>query len=552
MSVAVRLPPVELTAAAEPPAHAGVAIVRRAFRQLRTSAIVCAVAFGGTVASTALSYVATFPDEASRRAAAAALSSDAGFAVLLGPVTTIDTVGGYTVYKCFVFLTTIGAIWALLAATRLLRGEEDAGRWQLVLAGRTTAAGSTVATLIALAGAVTVVTVGIIACTMLAGRNPDVGFGAGATVLYGLSLGIPLAVFAGVGAVTSQLGRTRRMATGMGMGVFGISFFVRMVADSGPDRHWLRWATPFGWTELMAPFTENDARPLVPAFVSVVALGVTATLLSARRDAGDGVLASNDVSKVRHVGLTSALGLAARLDRGVMIAWCLGALASGAAFGIIGKIATGPPPGSMADTLVKFGVQGTFLRQYFGVAFLIVASVVALLPAGQLGAASDEELSGRLVHILSRPPHRVSWFAGRLLLAAVGATAAGFLAGFGAWAAARSQGVDLELWPMVGAGLNVVPIALVALGIGAVVFAVVPRFAAGAVYGVVFWSLIIDLVSSMVTGAKSLDRLSLFHYMALAPAQDPDPKTLALTTLVAAALCLTAAVLFDRRDVHST
>ena len=40
------------------------------------------------------------------------------------------------VYKCFVFLTTIGAIWAVLITTRLLRGQEDTGRWQLMLAAR--------------------------------------------------------------------------------------------------------------------------------------------------------------------------------------------------------------------------------------------------------------------------------------------------------------------------------------------------------------------------------------------------------------------------------
>ena len=70
----------------------------------------------------------SFPDArqppAARRDARAAT---AGIAMLLGPVSAIDTVGGYTVYKGFVFLTTIGAIWGLLVATRLLRGEEDTG-----------------------------------------------------------------------------------------------------------------------------------------------------------------------------------------------------------------------------------------------------------------------------------------------------------------------------------------------------------------------------------------------------------------------------------------
>ncbi len=36
------------------------------------------------------------------------------------------------------FLMVLGAVWGLLTATRLLRGEEDAGRWELLLAGQTT------------------------------------------------------------------------------------------------------------------------------------------------------------------------------------------------------------------------------------------------------------------------------------------------------------------------------------------------------------------------------------------------------------------------------
>ena len=105
--------------------------------------------------------------------------------------------------------------------------------------------------------------------TLLAARNPDVGFGFGETVLYGSSVVLPAAVFVSVGALTSQLGRSRRLATGVGMAVFGVAFVVRMIADSGPSTKWLLWLTPFGWTERMRPFTDNDPRPLVLAAVTV-------------------------------------------------------------------------------------------------------------------------------------------------------------------------------------------------------------------------------------------------------------------------------------------
>ena len=251
-------------------------IAKRSFKQVWVGATVCAVAFGATAASSALSYVSSFPTEISRRQLATTTGSDTGLRVLLGPVASIGTVGGYTVYKGFAFLTTLGAIWAILAATRLLRGEEDAGRWQLMMTGATRASRATAATLGGLVAAVGVIFAGTTLLTLFAGRNPKVAFGVGETLLYGLSLAIPPAVFVVVGAVASQLGRTRRAASGLGMAVFGVMFVVRMVADSGGGARWLLWATPFGWTELMRPFTVNDLWPLLPAGATVLALGAVA------------------------------------------------------------------------------------------------------------------------------------------------------------------------------------------------------------------------------------------------------------------------------------
>src|SRR5262245_13400201 len=53
-----------------------VAIARRAFRQVWIGAIIWALAFGLSVLATALTYVSTFPDEASRQAVARGAGSD--------------------------------------------------------------------------------------------------------------------------------------------------------------------------------------------------------------------------------------------------------------------------------------------------------------------------------------------------------------------------------------------------------------------------------------------------------------------------------------------
>jgi polyether ionophore transport system permease protein len=55
----------------------------------------------------------------------------------------------------------------------------------------------------------------------------------------------------------------------------------------------------------------------------------------------------------------------------------------------------------------------------------------------------------------------------------------------------------------------------------------------------------------MVSGLSGLEHVSLFHYMALVPAEDPDPTTVVVTILVAVALCVVATLVFDRRDVET-
>ena len=124
-------------------------------------------------------------------------------------------------------------------------------------------------------------------------------------------------------------------------------------------------------------------------------------------------------------------------------------------------------------------------------------------------------------------------------------------AGVAAWLGARSQGVDAGAGEMIAAAANGIPVALVSLGIGAVAFALVPRACAAVVYGVVIWSLAVDLFGSLFSALAWLRPLSLLHYMAQAPAQQPRPATLAATTVVAVVLCLAAAALFDRRDARA-
>ncbi|GAA0229800.1 exporter of polyketide antibiotics [Actinomadura nitritigenes] len=526
------------------------AIARSALKRTWVAATAWALVFGGSAAVSAVTYAGTYPTVAERQTIASTTGRDSGFAVLLGPVADIGTVGGYTVYKNFAFLTTIGAIWALLAATRLLRGEEDAGRWQLLLSGRTTPVRATSATLTGLMAGIGIVFTGATAVLLLTGRDSRLDLGTGATLLYGLSLTINPVVFAAVGALTSQLAATRRGAAGMGFGAFAVLFVLRMLGDSGPHMHWILWLTPFGWAELLRPFTSNTLLPLLPAAAAALVLTAIALELSARRDTGSGILASRDTAPPRLFGLSSPTALAARLELPTLAGWCAGACAAALCLGTLAKVVTDTSTRSLANALDKFAPQGALVDRYLGVAFLFVTAIVALIPAGQLTALAAEETSGRTAHVLAGPASRTSVLAGRLALTAATITAAGLLSGIAAWLGAAMRGTGVGFGSMVVTGLNLVPTSLLVLGIGACVLALAPRAAGVAVYIAVIGSLLADMLGSLQPTTHWLRNASLFHYMASAPTESPDALTVIITVVMAGALCALACVLYKRRDLQ--
>ena len=138
-----------------------------------------------------------------------------------GPGPPIQTVAGFTVWKSFLVLVVVGAVWGLLTATRLLRGEEEAGRTELLLAGQTTRPRATAQTLLGLGVGLAFLWAVTAAIVAAAGRDATIGFSPAAAAYFALAVVAGAAVFLAVGAFTSQVAATRRQAAGYAAGVLG-------------------------------------------------------------------------------------------------------------------------------------------------------------------------------------------------------------------------------------------------------------------------------------------------------------------------------------------
>jgi ABC-2 type transport system permease protein len=528
----------------------GTVIARQTARKSVRSGLLWGYVFGIYVATQALAYASSYKTLAERVRLAKEFGSNSGISALVGPARNIQTVAGYTVWKCLTVLAIVGAVWGLLTGTRLLRGEEDAGRWELLLAGQTTRRFAAAQALCGLAAGVVVLWVVTALVTAVVGHSGKVDISPGGALYLALAAVSGAAMFLAVGAVASQLAATRRQAAAYSGAVLGACYALRMVADSGTGLGFLRSVTPLGWVEELQPLTNPRPLMLLPIVGFIVLLAVVTVQLAGSRDLGASTLPDRS-SGEPHTGLLfGQTGLTVRLVRSTVVGWAVAIAAYSLLLGLIAKSAGTAISSSSSITRVlsRLGARGA--DAYLGVAFLIVAVLVAFVSAGQVSAARSEEAEGRLDNLVVRPVSRVSWLAGRLGVTSAVLLGVALVAGVCTWLGAASQHSGVSFTGVLDAGLNVVPPAICILGVGALVLGLWPRAASVVTYGLIAWSLLVELVGGIVgLNHWALDT-SVFHQMAAAPAVSPNWTSGGALLALGAVAAVVGGLAFNHRDLE--
>lgn len=221
-------------------------MLRVSGRSAVRSGLVWGLVLGGFVASSAWSYVGFYKSEHQRDGLEAAYGSNHALSALFGPF-HLQTVTGFTLYKTFVVLLILGGMWGVLTATRLLRGEEEDGHWQLLLCGPTSsrlATGQTLGGMLAgtvglLAATALVIVAGIVAgvCARLGAQSQHADVSLRSLLGAGLNV-IPAALcILWVGALAMGLWpRATKTAT---YGLLVWSLLIEILAGTGSINHWV-------------------------------------------------------------------------------------------------------------------------------------------------------------------------------------------------------------------------------------------------------------------------------------------------------------------------
>lgn len=521
------------------------AISRRLFADSRTRNVTFALLFAFMAYVQPVAYRHSYATLAERAEFARSFGGNASIRLFYGVPYDLLSVGGYTAWRVGGIVSIFAGVWGLLAAVRALRAEEDAGRQELVLAGVVTRRAALAAALAAiLAGGALLWLAVLVGC--VAG-----GLAVGDSAFLALAAVAPAAVFAGVGALASQLAPTRRVAVELSVAALGVALLVRIVADTASGLGWVRWLTPLGWSEEMRAFADPRAWVLVLPVVATALLAGLAGWISLRRDVGSGLLRLRDRSTPRLRLLSSPIAQALRDERGSLAAWLAGIGVFAVVIGTLSHSFTNENISSSLDEqLAKFGGASiTTPSGALGFYFLFFVLATSLFAAAQIAALRREEAEQRLETLFALPVSRIGWLGGRLALAAAGATLLALAAGVLSWAGTATQGGGVSLADMIAAGANCLPATALFLALGALAFAAVPRAAAGIAYGLVAVAFVWELFGALLGAPTWTLKLSPFHAIGLVPAQPFDTVGAVVMVAIAAAATAGALAVFRRRDL---
>ena len=539
--------PAAVTGRVEPRSPAGVwwRTYRHHLRLLRTTAIAWTIVLAGIGAGVVATFEDRVPTEAARQAADA-LEGVAAFEALVGRFVQPGTLEGFVLSRWTGMFAIFVAVWGLLAATKLLRGAEESGHAEPLRAGALSPRSLLGSAVAAMLSWFAIFALAVGAAHHATGMDPATSWALGA------AMGLLAASFAAVGTLTSQLAVTRRRATQLAGAILAAALAVRVLAAATTTPDWMWWTTPFGWIGFLH---EADAArgTVVAAFAVLLLVLLGAALTLARRDLHTGVLGGAEATEVRARPVGGQLGLTARLTGPAVAGWAAVLAAVALVFSLLTDdfVAVIADMGEATELYEQMGYTALHTPQGFvaivlGIFFYVG---VALFAAAQTAAIRDEEASWRIEHLLVRPVGRVRWLATRTLAAALGIVLLAVTVGLAMWAGTALGGTALTVGDALATALNLMPAALLFLGLGVLLFGLLPRLTAPLTYGAVIAAYLLDFVGPLLDLPDAVLDASPLRHLAEVPVADLDGAAAAIMLAIGALAATAGIAAFRRRDL---
>jgi ABC-2 type transport system permease protein len=401
--------------------------------------------------------------------------------------------GAFLAFEVLPWLALLAALMSAFLAVRHTRGDEEAGRAELVWA---TPAGRRLPTIATVVHGVlaNVVLAALTALALIATGLPTAG-----SLLAGAAAGSCGIVFLGVGLLAAQLLRTSRGANSLTVWVLVATFLICGIGNAAGTPSddltsmtsaWPAWLSPFGWVEQTRPYDADLVWPMLLGLGAGLVLAAASVALQSLRDIDASFVAERPGRVSARPALASPHALVWRLTAGSIVGWAVGGAITGilatTLSGLVDQISGENP--AVADILKKLGGATGGLDEVVVTVFFTLLGILAACCAVQtVVRARQEEARGTAEAVLATPIGRVRWLADFVIVGVIAVlivVAAAVVAG---WIGIRSNGGDDALFRIVAvAGLGQAVAASIFAVLTALVFVLLPRAT-----GAVAWSLVL-------------------------------------------------------------
>lgn len=442
--------------AAESPFTGAASLLRLALRRDRVRLTVWLTLLTAMMAYTPGALEMAYPAEEQRRTRVELMQTPAGI-MMGGPMFggNETALGAMIANELMMSMIVATSILAVLTVIRHTRRDEESGAAELVLSAVVGRHARTAAAL-TLAGGVNA-TLGVTMAAALAVN----GFAVADSIALSLGITAVAMVFGALAAVTAQVWRQARTATGAALGALAAAALVRGIGDvidnSGSVVSWL---SPIAWAQQMRSFVELRWWPLALLVGLTATLMAAAGMLESRRQYDDGIIASGDERPDAHP-IPNVYALHLTLQRGQLTGWGIGLFLAGLAFGSMTTSLLNAASHNelLARVLALSGTDGV----YTTMSQFLAAAVGAYVVAAVLRTFGDEQ-SGLSEPVLAAAVSRWRWLLTAVAAALTGAAALLLCAGLGnGLGAGITVGEPATIWRLTLAGLAFLP-AVAVLG----------------------------------------------------------------------------------------
>ena len=519
-----------------------------------------AMAFLFTLLNTIGFYRVAGHTPAERAAFARSITVLAGqFTVLLAPPFRPDTVGGYVQFRVYGALAILVGVWALASATGAVRGDEEKGLVEAILATSVSRADALAARFVAFtAGAFIVSSAAALGFAIGVDRTQDsidlAGL-AGATVLLA---GLALACYA-LTLLVAQLSSARFAIAASGV-VLLVLFLTNSLSRTIDALLGWRWLSPFYYYDRSQPLSPGgafDVRATEVLYGIAVVAAIAAALAFAYRDLGSPLVrppvssrpATFEPSRAPLWRIPVVRGLYDR--RYGLLVWMTGFAALAALFVVLTKDIVQPLLGIAALRPYFNSIfQGDIYPAFLGfIWFAFGQLLIAGYAITQVGRWSAEDGDGRLELTLAQPVSRAAVVAERALVLAVGTLAISAAGALAVAVQAQREAIPLNSGRLIVASLLFVPFAAFFAAVGSLLAARVPRATVGLLGGFAFATYFVAQLAPVFNWPAWVEDISAFHLYGQPLSSDVDGVGLAIMLAVVAVGFTGSAFLLERRDV---